>query len=127
MTNSTRWVPEIMYEESEEGSSSIPFIMVPNNEKMPELVYIFESRETGEVEPGHDGEEMPVVQWDLHQYADMLILKDRLSHEDYDTVRVALGLETMMSAVQKGQKITNKIRERIDEVENASQLLHNKD
>tara|TARA_B100000214_G_C23763968_1_gene533566 strand:+ start:262 stop:642 length:381 start_codon:yes stop_codon:yes gene_type:complete len=126
MSNS-RWIPEIMYEESDEGSSSIPFIMVPSDEKMPELVYIFESRETGETEPGRDGEEMPVVQWDLHQYADMMVLKERLSHDDYDTVRVALGLEPMMSAVQKGQKITSKIRERIDEVENASQLLHNKD
>lgn len=127
MSNATSWVPEIMYEETDEGSSSIPFIMVPSDEKMPEIVYIFESRETGEVEPGHDGEEMPVVQWDLHQYADMMILKERLSHEDYDTVRVALGLEPMMSAVQKGQKITSKIRERINEFENAAQVPHNKD
>ena len=42
------WVPEIMYEESEDGSSAIPFIMVPEGKTMPHLLYIFESRDTGE-------------------------------------------------------------------------------
>ena len=43
---SEKWIPEIMYEDSEEGSSNIPFIMVPENEKMPKLLYVFESRQT---------------------------------------------------------------------------------
>ena len=43
------WYPEIMYEENEDGSSSkIPFVMVPENKKMPEILFIFESRESGE-------------------------------------------------------------------------------
>ena len=32
----SKWFPEIMYEESEDGGSSkIPFVMVPKEEKMP--------------------------------------------------------------------------------------------
>ena len=49
----SNWIPEIMYEETEEGTSShIPFIMVPNDQEMPKLLYVFESKDTGEFEPG---------------------------------------------------------------------------
>ena len=47
MTDSkkSKWFPEIMYEESEDGESSkIPFVLVPETEKMPSLLYVFESR-----------------------------------------------------------------------------------
>ena len=117
----SKWMPEIMYEELGEGESSqIPFIMVPKEETMPEILYVFESRETGEFEPGSAGEEVPVVEWDLHQYADMSILKERLSFVEYDNVRLALGLEPMSIATEKGARITNKIRENIesDELDN---------
>ena len=59
----SEWVPEIMYEESEEEglTSQIPFIMVPQDEEMPKLLYIFESRDTGEIEPGPDGEDLVLV------------------------------------------------------------------
>ena len=105
------WVPEIMYEEAEDGvSSQIPFVMVPENQSMPEMLYVFESRATGEFEPGVDGEEVPVVQWDLHQYADMLVLKDGLPSPVYDMVRQVLGLEPLAVASMKGQKITENVR-----------------
>jgi hypothetical protein len=108
------WVPEIMYEESEDGvSSNIPFVMVPENEEMPKLIYIFESRDTGEFEPGLEGEEVPVVQWDLHQYADMDILKRNLDTVTYDIVRAALSLEPLSSAVKKGEEISSNIRENL--------------
>ena len=42
------WIPEIVYEEGDDGlSSNIPFIMVPQDQLMPKVVFIFESRETG--------------------------------------------------------------------------------
>ena len=110
----TKWIPEIMYEESDEGSSNIPFIMVPKNETMPSLLYMFESRETGEEEPGLDGNPVPIVEWDLHQYADMAVLKEKLDLAVYDKVREALGLETMSAAVEKGKKISNKIRGNVE-------------
>lgn len=111
---SNNWIPEIMYEESEEGSSHIPFIMVPKEEVMPRLIYIFESRDTGEKEPGMDGEPVPIIEWDLHQYADMLILKNKLDVQTYDKVRNALGLEPLTTAVEKGRNISKNIRNNVD-------------
>ena len=110
------WFPEIMYEEpsEEDGlTSNIPFIPVPNNQEMPKLLYVFESRETGEFEPGPEGEDLPVTEMELHQYADMAVFKKKLDIESYDKIRIVLGLEPMSSAVVKGKKITDKIRENV--------------
>jgi len=107
----TNWVPEILYEENDEGTSSnFPFIQVPQGQEMPKMLYIFESSDTGEVEPGPEGEELPVFEWDMHQYADMAILKESLRPELYDEVRVALGLQPMAEAVAAGQKITDSVK-----------------
>jgi len=106
------WVPEIMYEaETEESlTSSLPFIPVPENESMPEILFIFESRETGETEPGPEGEDLPVIEMDLHQYGDMMVLKENLDLPTFDKVRVALGLEPMGTAYQKGTDINDQVR-----------------
>lgn len=112
---SDTWIPEIMYEEAEDGeSSAIPFIMVPAEQSMPKLLYIFESRDTEQFEPGLDGEEIPIVEWDLHQYADMVILKEGLDVETYDKVRACLGLEPLSIATEKGQKITDSVRSNLN-------------
>jgi len=111
--NQEKWIPEIMYEDGiGEEVSHIPFIMVPQEESMPVLLYIFESQETGEVEPGMEGEDVPVVQWDLHQYADMSVLKENVSLEVYDMIRNALGLESLQDATHKGRQITRNIKEK---------------
>lgn len=111
---SDRWIPEIMYEESEDGlTSNIPFIQVPANEVMPGVLFIFESRDTGEFEPGPDGEELPVTDLELHQFCNMSTLKAKLSTGEYDRVRAVLGLEPLKVASQKGTQITQKIRESI--------------
>ena len=113
-----QWVPEIMYEDGSDGlSSNLPFIMVPEDESMPQLLYVFESRETGEMEPGLSGEDVPVVQWDLHQYADMSILKKKLTAAEYDNVRYALDLEALGTAAAVGKSVTNKIRENLENKE----------
>ena len=105
------WVPEICYEEVEDGmTSNIPFIHVPDDKTMPGVIFIFESRETGEFEPGPEGEDLPVTELDLYQYANMAHLKESLNPEVYDQVRNALGLEPMESATSKGQKITENVR-----------------
>lgn len=116
MSRQSNWIPEIMYEESEDSefSSHIPFIMVPQNEVMPKLIYIFESRDTGELEPGHDGNPVPVFNWDLHQYADLAILKNKLNSEDYDKVREALGLEKLAEAERKGKEISQQIKNNLE-------------
>lgn len=109
------WLPEILYEESGDDtlSSNIPFIPIPSGEEMPILLYIFESRDTGEYEPGPEGEDLPVTEMELHQYADMAVLKNQLDLETYDKVRICLDLEPMKSAVDKGRDITNNIRQNL--------------
>ena len=106
------WVPEICYEEEEaEGiSSHIPFIQVPTEQEMPKILFMFESRETGEFEPGLDGNPVPVVQLDLHQYANLTVLKERFDPRSYDYIRQALELEPLQQAAEKGAEITNNIR-----------------
>ena len=105
------WVPEIMYEDDEHGmTSKIPFIMVPSNQEMPKILFMFESRETGEEEIGTDGEPLPIVEMDLHQYADMNVLKNNLDEVTYDKVRKSLGLEPLRQAASKGMKITEAVK-----------------
>lgn len=108
------WVPEIYYEEGNDGlSSQIPFIAVPKEEEMPKMLFIFESRETGEIEPGPKGEDLPVTEMTLHQYADMDFLKKGLSAAEYDRVRDVLGLQPLKEAVESGKKISDSIREKV--------------
>ena len=117
MTNkdTKNWVPEIMYEDDENGMTShIPFIMVPKEELMPKILFIFESRETGEFEPGIDGEHVPILEMELHQYADMARLKEKLSLNDYNKVRAALGLEDYKTALEKGKKISDNVIKKIE-------------
>jgi len=106
------WVPEIFYEEADETglTSHIPFIAVPDEEEMPKILFIFESRDTGEFEPGPDGEDLLVTQIDLHQYADMSALKESLDAETFDKVRKALDLQTLAEAAAAGKKITERVR-----------------
>jgi len=119
MSDKSNWIPEIMYEEAEDGlASKIPFIMVPKNETMPSILFVFESRETDEKEPGLDGNPVPIVEWDLHQYADMKFLKEGLDPDLFDKVRVCLGLEPLKDAAEKGQKITEKVKTNLKEKEN---------
>jgi len=123
----SNWFPEIMYEESQEGvSSQIPFIMVPQGEEMPRMLFVFESRASGNYEPGLEGEEVPVYEWDLHQYADMAVLKDKLSPSIYDIVRGALGLEPLAVAAAKGSSITGRVRNNLeDETEDQEHIKVN--
>ena len=110
------WIPEIMYEESSElgASSNIPFIPVPDGEAMPRILFMFESRETGETEPGPNGEDLPVTEMELHQYANMATLKNKLDPEVFDKVRVSLGLEPLKIAADKGSIITQAVKNNLN-------------
>ena len=112
--NQRNWIPEIYYEETEEGiTSHIPFISVPTEEKMPNVIFMFESRDTGEEEIGPGGDPMPIVDLDLHQYANMNVLRDNLPSSVYDVVRQTLGLEPLSQAIEKGQKITDNVKSKV--------------
>lgn len=114
MSKKKQWIPEIYYEDTDDGvTNHIPFISVPKNEEMPVLLYVFESRETGEFEPGPRGESLPITQMDLHQYADMAVLKEKLDEPTYDRVRAAFGLSPLREAAVAGKKITENIRQAV--------------
>ena len=104
------WIPEIVYEE---GEGQIPFIHVPPGQDDPKLLFIFIAHQTGEVEPGPEGEEVPVIDMDLKQFVDLSLLKDGLTEQEYDKVRSILGLEPLRQAVEKGKKITQTVREKL--------------
>lgn len=100
------WIPEIVYSED----STIPFIEIPEGQDDPNILYIFLNRRTGEVEPGYDGEEVPVMEMELRQFVDLSALKSGLNEEEYNKVRRVLGLEDLKTATEKGKKLTDKIR-----------------
>jgi hypothetical protein len=115
MNEERPWIPEICYEEVEDGlTSHIPFIEVPDDAEMPKVLFIFESSNTGETEPGLDGEEIPIIELNLHQYANMNTLRDQLPTSVYDTIRQALGLEPLLTAVEGGKKITENVRNKLN-------------
>ena len=110
-----KWVPEILYEEDAEGlAGNLPFIQVPSDKEMPGVLFMFSSQETGKFEPGLDGEEVPIVDLELHQYANMAYIKAGLDVETYNRLRLVLGLEPLEEAARKGAAVTEKIRENIE-------------
>jgi hypothetical protein len=106
----SNWIPEVMYEEG----SNLPHIQVPEGETMPGMLFVFSATETGEFEPDDEGNPLPILEMDLHQYANMLILKNNLDESTYDTVRAALGLEALDVAKEKGRQISQNIRDRVE-------------
>lgn len=106
--NPRKWVPEIMYEDYEEEnlSGGIPFVQIPEDKEMPDILFMFGSQNTGEFEPDSEGDPQPIVEIELYQYACMLYLKQSLDSKTYDKVRVCLGLQPLEEAIQKGMKIS---------------------
>lgn len=106
-----KWVPEIMYEEYDEDSISggLPFIQIPEDKEMPDILFMFGSKDTGQYEPDEEGEAQQIVEMELYQFANMQYLKDGLDEETYDKVRACLGLEPLSAATSKGMKQSEKI------------------
>lgn len=122
MAKTKDWIPSIEYESDETGEvSDLPFINVPEAKRMPAMLWLWEHRETGEFEVGPNGRELPIIDRDLHQYVDMKNLHAFLSPEDYNKFRVTLGLKPLATAIAEGQKITDKIKENINQI--SSQVL----
>ena len=107
MSNEQRmWVPEIVYEEYEGTglTDGLPFITIPTDKEMPGILFFLGTQETGEFEPDENGDPQPIVEVEVFQFACMKYLESELSPEDYDKVRIALGLESKMTARKKGLK-----------------------
>ena len=107
--NPRKWVPEIMYEEYEGLTDGIPFIQIPENKEIPDILFMFGSQDTGEFEPDSEGEAQPIVEMELYQYACMQYLKSGLDPETYDRVRMCLGLKPLNEAIEKGLRISHSV------------------
>ena len=95
-----RWIPEIFYEETQDGlTRGLPFVSIPEDKAMPSAMFICEVRDAED-----DMKDLAV-----HMFANMTVLKDQLDLETYDKVRFALGLESLEVATQKGEKITEEL------------------
>ncbi|OUU26777.1 MAG: hypothetical protein CBB97_07105 [Candidatus Endolissoclinum sp. TMED37] len=107
MSNEKRmWVPEIVYEEYEGSglTDGLPFITIPKDKEMPGVLFFLGTQETGEFEPDENGDPQPIVEVEVYQFACMKYLEEALSGEDYDKVRLSMGLEPKLSARKKGLK-----------------------
>jgi len=113
--NPRKWMPEIMYEEYEGITDNIPFIQIPENYEMPDILFMFGSQGTGLFEPDDNGEEQEVVEMELYQYANMQYLKEGLDKETYDKVRQCLQLDPIDTAVESGTILS---QEMINNIEN---------
>ncbi len=95
-----RWIPEIFYEETQEGlTRGLPFVNIPKDKAMPSALFICEIRDAED-----DMKDLAV-----HMFANMTVLKQELDEEIYNSVRSALGLEDLATASEKGQKITDEL------------------
>jgi hypothetical protein len=105
------WVPEIVYEENDENPTGyqLPLINVPEGQEMPAQLVVVEVRQLDEEEDG-----LPVVEKTIHQYFDANLLKMKMTVEEYDRVRECIGLEPLAAAIEKGQKITDNIRKKVE-------------
>lgn len=107
MTKKKKWNgnSEISYQEG----SEIPFIEIPVGEKIPDKLFVWEFKHTGEVEPGPAGEDVPICDTDIHIYFNYGVAKEVLGPELLDKVRVAFGLESLEKATKKGKEITERV------------------
>tara|TARA_B100000700_G_scaffold328066_1_gene444623 strand:- start:4799 stop:5164 length:366 start_codon:yes stop_codon:yes gene_type:complete len=116
MKNTKRkWIPEICYEDYEENNitGGLPFIPIPTGKEMPNVMFFFGSQETGEFEPDLEGNEQPIVEMEVYQYGCMKYLKENLDDDTFNKVRIALGLETLETARQKGYKLSEKVIDKV--------------
>lgn len=105
-------LPVILYEEPSGKSDrgiSMPYIEVSKEGQMPPVLFIFEYKHTGETEPDARGKEVAIVDQIPHKYVDMEYLKERLTPDLNDQIRVALGMKPLQVAKQEGQKIMDKV------------------
>lgn len=108
---------ELFYEEVKPGeTTSFPFIEVQKNEAMPPSLWVFEYKHTGDVEPGQNGEEVPILDQIPHNYIDLAVLKEKLSTKLFDQVRVALGMLPLQDAKKLGQEKLDKVMAKVESI-----------
>ncbi|NIU01064.1 MAG: hypothetical protein GWN01_09105, partial [Nitrosopumilaceae archaeon] len=81
-----------------EEQNPIPYIEVGKDEESYPVLFISEYRETGEFEIDPEHGSSPVVEMDIHAYVNMNTLKEKLTPDILDQVRVAIGMQPLQQA-----------------------------
>lgn len=112
--NPRKWLPEIVYEEYEGGlaGQAMPFIQIPEGKEMPDMLFIFGTKPTGEFEPDAEGNEQPIMEMEPYSFANMKYLEDELDAQTFDKIRVVMGLLPLKEAREKGRKLSKDMVEK---------------
>lgn len=82
--------PEILYEESHEGvSNGIPFMKIESEQSAPSALFIGSAHDSDE--KNEEGE--TIVDLVMHMYINASAIKEILSLEEYNKLRVGLGFQ----------------------------------
>lgn len=105
MTTRTQWIPNIFYEEDENGlAGGYPFIEVPRDKDMPNCLFICGIRELDtKVDEAFEKEA------EMYSYGNMSVLKEKLPPALFDEVRIALGLKPLHEAVSVADKMLESV------------------
>ncbi len=105
MSNKTNWIPNIYYEEDAEGiTRGFPFIEVPQDKDMPNCLFVYGMKT---LDTKFEDEFEKEVS--MFSYANMNVLKEKLSPEIYDIIRITLGLQPVHAATVESDKIINNV------------------
>lgn len=111
--SNTKWIPNIYYEETNEGiTGGLPFIEVSEDKAMPGCLFICEAKNI------MNEEEKEVT---IHSYANMTMLKEKLTEDIYDQIRIAVGLQPLQKIEEK---INNAIEKEIEIQKNTDILIN---
>jgi hypothetical protein len=118
----SKWVPNIYYEENDKGiTGGLPFIDIPIGHSIPACLFICGAKDyrdlSQETKDNLDLEHLE-KEITIHSYANMTVLKEKLSPELFDEVRIAIGLQPLQIALLEGAKKTLEIQKNIDNLIN---------
>ena len=125
-----RWtsIPEILYEAPKYPGAKtdpIPFIEVPQNLRMPPVLFIIEHKHTGEMEIGLGGVPEEVTEDTPHRYVDLEFLLERLeghfTPEQVTQVYYALGMQSRAESRKLGEAAMSRVLGKTEEITEASE------
>lgn len=121
MKDKDDWIPELTYQEG----AKIPCIDVPPDKETPDKLFVWEFKQTGEFEPGPEGEDVPIFETDLCLFFNYKVAKKVLRPELLDELRIAFGLEALETAAKKGKAIIERVEGNLDaEEDNSEKKIH---
>jgi hypothetical protein len=110
LNDKRNWIPEIFYEEGTDGmAGQFPFIQIPVDKDMPTMLFMLGSKETGEFTPSSNGEPEPIVEMEMYSYVNMQQLQEVMPFEDYDRLRITIGLKPLDEASRLGMQQSEKM------------------